>query len=105
MWIIVVFKLGNGSGIQTNDVVSGLPNCVLTEAAAKSREFEATYGITGEESEENLCNHSWIDGTVTLIQKLISLESTLRCNDETEKNGISSLKQLQQQARILVQQG
>ncbi|KAG6593236.1 DNA mismatch repair protein MSH6, partial [Cucurbita argyrosperma subsp. sororia] len=85
--------------------LAGLPNCVLTEAAAKSREFEATYGITGEESEENLCNHSWVDGTVTLIQKLISLESTLRCNDETETNGISSLKQLQQQARILVQQG
>lgn len=85
--------------------LAGLPNCVLTEAAAKSMEFEATYGMAGEESEDNLCNHAWVDDTVTLIQKLISLESTVRCNDETEKNGIGSLKQLQQQARILVQQG
>ncbi|XP_008451484.1 DNA mismatch repair protein MSH6 isoform X2 [Cucumis melo] len=85
--------------------LAGLPNCVLTEAAAKSMEFEATYGMAGEESEDNLCNHAWVDDTITLIQKLISLESTVRCNDETEKNGIGSLKQLQQQARILVQQG
>lgn len=88
-----------------NFVFLGLPNCVLTEAAAKSKEFEITYGMAGEESEDNLCNHAWVDNTVTLIQKLISLESTIRCNDETEKNGIGSLKQLQQQARILVQQG
>lgn len=71
----------------------------------KSREFEATYGMAGLESEDNLCNHAWVDDSVSLIQKLINLESTVRCNDETEKNGIVSLKQLQQQARILMQQG
>ncbi|KGN45011.1 DNA mismatch repair protein MSH6 [Cucumis sativus] len=85
--------------------LAGLPNCVLTEAAAKSMEFEVTYGMAGEESEVDLCNQTWVDDTTTLIQKLISLESAVRCNDETEKNGIGSLKQLQQQARILVQQG
>lgn len=77
----------------------------MTEAAAKSMEFEVTYGMAGEESEVDLCNQTWVDDTTTLIQKLISLESAVRCNDETEKNGIGSLKQLQQQARILVQQG
>lgn len=76
----------------------GLPDFVLQNAAAKSREFEATYG-KHKNPPENISNHSAVEQMVVLIQKLNSVVANLRCQEFPES--ISGLIDLQQESRIL----
>jgi DNA mismatch repair protein MSH6 len=82
-------------------IISGLPTSVLRKAAAKSREFEATYGKYRKVlSETNFLNQSWVDEITAIVQKLNNAATNLSC--ETVSDG--SLMELQCKARKLLQQ-
>lgn len=74
-------------------IISGLPENVLQNAAAKSREFEAMYGKHQKESD-----------MMVFIRYLISLTAELSCQKSSEGNGVSALAELQHRARLLMQQ-
>jgi DNA mismatch repair protein MSH6 len=83
-------------------IISGLPTSVLQKAAAKSREFEATYGKYRKVlSETNSLNQSWVDEITTIVQKLNNAATNLSW-EETVSDG--SLMELQCKARKLLQQ-
>ncbi|KAJ4727792.1 DNA mismatch repair protein [Melia azedarach] len=73
--------------------LAGLPENVLQNAAAKSREFEAMYGKHQKES-----------NMMVFIRYLISLTAELSCQKSSEGNGVSALAELQHRARLLMQQ-
>ncbi|KAA3458880.1 DNA mismatch repair protein MSH6 isoform X2 [Gossypium australe] len=82
--------------------IAGLPDSVLQTAASKSREFEAVYGKhRSKGSEDKLPMQSSLDGMVVFIRELISLTRLKTCEEGT---CIRSLTQLQQRARMLLQQ-
>ncbi|WJX79846.1 DNA mismatch repair protein msh6 [Trifolium repens] len=82
--------------------LAGLPTSVLQKAAAKSREFEATYGKYRKAlSETNSLNQSWVDEITTIVQKLNNAATNLSW-EETVSDG--SLMELQCKARKLLQQ-
>jgi DNA mismatch repair protein MSH6 len=75
---------------------------VLQKAAAKSREFEATYGKYRKAlSETNSLNQSWVDEITTIVQKLNNAATNLSW-EETVSDG--SLMELQCKARKLLKQ-
>lgn len=78
--------------------LAGLPDFVLQNAAAKSREFEATYG-KHKKPPENISNQNAVEQIVVLIQKLNGVVANLRCQESLES--ISHLIDLQQESRIL----
>ncbi|KAK9282095.1 hypothetical protein L1049_005007 [Liquidambar formosana] len=84
--------------------LAGLPDSILQKAAAKSIEFEATYGKHRKRSEDNLSIHSLEDDMVVYIQKLIKVAENSSCYESSEGMGIGSLTELQHRARMLMQQ-
>ncbi|XP_027349607.1 DNA mismatch repair protein MSH6 [Abrus precatorius] len=81
--------------------LAGLPTSVLQKAAAKSREFEATYGKCRKKSKEtNSANQNWFDKIAVIIQKLNNAATNLSCQ---ETICVSSLRELQDKARELMQ--
>ncbi|WP_204985566.1 hypothetical protein, partial [Escherichia coli] len=80
--------------------LAGLPTSVLQKAAAKSREFEATYGKCRKvSSEANTAN--WVDEIMVMIQKLNNAVTNLSSQEKTIC--IGSLIELQGEARELLQ--
>lgn len=84
--------------------ISGLPESVLQRAAAKSREFETTYGKHLKTFEDNLYNQSWIGEMVEFVRKFIDITESFSCNKSPESTGASFLTELQHRAQILLQQ-
>ncbi|TKY61722.1 DNA mismatch repair protein MSH6 [Spatholobus suberectus] len=81
--------------------IAGLPTSVLQKAAAKSREFEATYGKCRKvSSETNSPNKNWVDEITVIIQKLNNVATNLSCQ---ETIWVRSLSELQDKARELMQ--
>ncbi|XP_045796894.1 DNA mismatch repair protein MSH6 [Trifolium pratense] len=82
--------------------LAGLPTSVLQKAAAKSREFEATYGkYRNALPETNSLNQSWVDEITAIVQKLNNAATNLS-REETVSDG--SLMELQCKARKLLEQ-
>ncbi|KAK7337513.1 hypothetical protein VNO77_18092 [Canavalia gladiata] len=82
--------------------LAGLPTLVLQKAAAKSREFEATYGKCRKVSSEiHSSNQNWVDEIAVIIQKLNNAATNLNCQ---ETICVSALSELQDKARELMQQ-
>lgn len=81
--------------------ISGLPDSILQNAAAKSREFEAVYGQHRKGSEGNLAIQS-CDKMAVLIQSLISATTSLS-SQKSAGIDISSMTKLQDKARIFLQ--
>ncbi|CAK8544398.1 unnamed protein product [Lathyrus sativus] len=82
--------------------LAGLPTSVLQKAAAKSREFEASYGkYRNVASETNCLNQSWVDNIIGVVQKLNNAATNLSCDEAVSD---SSLMKLQHKARKLLQQ-
>ncbi|XP_020234813.1 DNA mismatch repair protein MSH6 [Cajanus cajan] len=80
--------------------IAGLPSSVLQKAAAKSREFEATYGKCRKVSTEtNPPNKNWLDEIAVIIQKLNNAATNLSCQ---EAICVGSLSELQDKARELM---
>ncbi|CAL0311136.1 unnamed protein product [Lupinus luteus] len=81
--------------------LAGLPTSVLQTAAAKSREFEASYGKCRKvSSEANTSNQNWVDEMTLFMQKLNNLTSNLSC----EETICDTIIELQDKARELLQQ-
>lgn len=84
--------------------ISGIPDKVLQKAVAKSTEFEAIYGKHKKESEENLHADYCVDHMVVLIQSLLSFTANLSCQKSSEGDGVTSLTEMQRQARLFFTQ-
>jgi hypothetical protein len=82
--------------------ISGLPDSVLQKAAAKSREFETTYGKHPKSFRDNLSNQSWVGEMVEFVQKFIDIAANLSCSKSPESNCASALTELQHRAQILL---
>lgn len=81
--------------------IPGLPISVLQKAAAKSREFEATYGKCRKvSSETNSTNKNRVDEIAVIIQNLNNAAANLSCQ---ETICVSSLIDIQNKARELMQ--
>ncbi|KAH1195675.1 hypothetical protein GLYMA_19G216000v4 [Glycine max] len=77
--------------------IAGLPTSVLQKAAAKSREFEATYGKCRKVSTvTNSPNKNWVDEIAAIIQILNNAATQ-------ETICVGSLSELQDKARELMQ--
>lgn len=75
---------------------------MLQKAAAKSREFEASYGkYRNVTSETNCLNQSWVDKIIGVVQKLNNAATNLSCEEAVSD---CSLMKLQHKARKLLQQ-
>ena len=83
------------------DLISGLPTSVLQEAAAKSKDFEATYGKYRKLSPETSSGHSWVDEMAIIIQNLADAARNLSCQEAICD---SILSELQGRARVLLEQ-
>ncbi|KAF5455366.1 hypothetical protein F2P56_024955 [Juglans regia] len=83
--------------------LAGLPDSVLQKAAAKSREFEDTYGKDKKKFENNLSNRSWVDEMVELVQKFVDVAENMGCHESPENVDLSSLTELRHRVQILVQ--
>jgi DNA mismatch repair protein MSH6 len=83
--------------------ISGLPDSVLQNAAAKSREFEGAYGKHRKKFEDGLSNQSLVDEMVEFVQKFMDIAANLSCHKSPESIGTSSLTELQHRAQILLQ--
>lgn len=81
---------------------SGLPISVLQKAAAKSREFEATYGK--HMKADSFFFQSPLDNMVSCIQELISAVEKWTSHESTKSIDIDSLTEVWHRARILEQQ-
>ncbi|KAJ6343741.1 hypothetical protein OIU76_005481 [Salix suchowensis] len=81
--------------------LAGLPDSILQNAAAKSREFEAVYGQHRKGSEGNLAIQS-CDKMAVLIQSLINATTSLS-SQKSAGIDISSMTKLQDKARIFLQ--
>lgn len=81
-------------------VVIGLPDSVLQNAAAKSREFEATYGRYKKSLPDNVAKPS-SEKMLVFFQKLNCIVSELMCLESSGWTSITSLADLQQEARKL----
>lgn len=81
--------------------LAGLPDSVLQKAAAKSREFESTYGKHLKTFEDNLYNQSWIGEMVEFVRKFIDITENFSCKKSPESTGASFLTELQHRAQIL----
>ncbi|PON72400.1 DNA mismatch repair protein [Trema orientale] len=81
--------------------LAGIPDSVLQNAAAKSRDFEATYGKHNRRSESSLSKQCLAEKMVAFIEKLNSIVANLRCKESSESIGVSCLIELQKDARIL----
>ncbi|KAJ4838664.1 DNA mismatch repair protein msh6 [Turnera subulata] len=81
--------------------LAGLPDSILQKAAAKSEEFEGSYG--GQRKRGNVAGQS-CDDTVLLIQNLISATVDLSCYKSSGSIGMNSLTEIQGRARMLLQQ-
>nr|XP_023894914.1 DNA mismatch repair protein MSH6 [Quercus suber] len=81
--------------------LAGLPDSVLQKAAAKSREFESTYGKHLKTFEDNLYNQSWIGEMVEFVRKFIDITENFSCKKSPESTGASFLTELQHRAHIL----
>uniref|UniRef100_A0A2N9H285 DNA mismatch repair protein n=1 Tax=Fagus sylvatica TaxID=28930 RepID=A0A2N9H285_FAGSY len=82
--------------------LAGLPDSVLQKAAAKSREFETTYGKHPKSFRDNLSNQSWVGEMVEFVQKFIDIAANLSCSKSPESNCASTLTELQHRAQILL---
>ncbi|KAL2345471.1 hypothetical protein Fmac_006756 [Flemingia macrophylla] len=81
--------------------IAGLPTSVLQKAAAKSKEFEATYGKCRKVSTEaNSPNKNWVDEIAVIVQKLNNAATNMSCQ---ETICVGSLSELQDKARELMQ--
>ncbi|KAM7277513.1 hypothetical protein ACFE04_019379 [Oxalis oulophora] len=85
--------------------LAGIPDFILKKAAAKSREFEATYGknMKGPATNTSLIP-SHVQETVAVIQNLISIATNFSCHENSEITSITSLTELQHKARTFLQQ-
>ncbi|KAJ7973051.1 DNA mismatch repair protein [Quillaja saponaria] len=82
--------------------LAGLPSSVLQKAAAKSREFEATYGRYRKGSFEN-CRSHLVDEMGVIMQKLFNLAANLSSHESFDTLCIGSLSELQHKAGVLLQ--
>lgn len=89
--IFVMIKLLN--------FISGLPTSVLQKAAAKSREFEVTYGKQNKASSGNNNDRSWVDEMTVIYKKLTHAATNLGFQ---ENSNINSFSLLQDKARALL---
>ncbi|KAH9623043.1 hypothetical protein KSS87_003545 [Heliosperma pusillum] len=76
--------------------IAGIPDCVLRKAAAKSREFEMAFGRHRKRSDKNVL--SWEDEAARFIQNIIRITS------DADLQEIASIRQLQRNAKILLEQ-
>ncbi|XP_062143527.1 DNA mismatch repair protein MSH6 [Alnus glutinosa] len=83
--------------------LAGLPDSVLQNAAAKSREFEGAYGKHWKKFEDGLSNQSLVDEMVEFVQKFMDIAANLSWHKSPESIGTSSLTELQHRAQILLQ--
>ncbi|PQQ15074.1 DNA mismatch repair protein MSH6 [Prunus yedoensis var. nudiflora] len=79
--------------------LAGLPISVLQKAAAKSREFEATYGK--HRKADSFFFQSPVDNMVSCIQELISAVEKWTSHESTKSIDIDSLTEVWHRARIL----
>ncbi|ONH94119.1 hypothetical protein PRUPE_8G271300 [Prunus persica] len=82
--------------------LAGLPISVLQKAAAKSREFEATYGK--HRKADSFFFQSPVDNMVSCIQGLISAVEKWTSHESAKSIDIDSLTEVWHRARILEQQ-
>ncbi|KAF7818144.1 DNA mismatch repair protein MSH6 [Senna tora] len=81
--------------------IAGLPVSVLNKAAAKSREFESTYGKYRKAySEKDSSDRNLVNEMVVIIQKLTNSATDLSCQESICSG---SLTELQGRARELLQ--
>ncbi|KAF7804917.1 DNA mismatch repair protein MSH6 [Senna tora] len=101
--VTFLYKLTGGACPKSYGVnvarLAGLPTSVLQKAAAKSREFEATYGKHSKVSSENNTNESWVDEMAVINKSLTNAATNLSFR---ENLCISSLSELQNKARALL---
>ncbi|KAF6156960.1 hypothetical protein GIB67_039721 [Kingdonia uniflora] len=82
--------------------LAGLPDSVLQTAAIKSKEFEENYGKRRKRSEDVLSNHSMDEKVAIVIQDLDRAVSSFSCHETSESTDIGFLREIQQQARLLL---
>ncbi|XP_057719078.1 DNA mismatch repair protein MSH6-like [Arachis stenosperma] len=81
--------------------LAGLPTSVLQKAAAKSKEFEASYGKSRNASlETNSSNQEWVDEMIVVMKMLNKAAANLSYQ---EGGCDSSLHELKSRARELMQ--
>lgn len=83
--------------------VSGLPDLLLRKAAIKSQEFEGMYGKHQKQLEDKTVQSDDDDKITVLIQNFMNLAESTSCHESAE-SVVSSLNELQQRARILLEQ-
>ncbi|KAI4349732.1 hypothetical protein L6164_010292 [Bauhinia variegata] len=82
--------------------LAGLPTSVLQKAAAKSREFEASYGKCRRIYSDNTsCSQSWVDEMRFIINKLVNTATNSSYQDKLCDSSLPS--ELQDKARVLLQ--
>ncbi|KAK1294157.1 DNA mismatch repair protein MSH6 [Acorus calamus] len=81
---------------------SGIPQTVLQKAAAKSTEFEASYGKREFMSEGDLESHVK-DDEIAVIKDLLHFPMASSCQSATHSTSPSLLLELQQRARLVLQ--
>lgn len=81
---------------------SGLPDTVLQKAAAKSRQFELSYG---KRLDPKLSGQRWEDEATLIIENLIKIAASNDGHTLTDSSTVvCSLAGLQSRARLVLQQ-
>lgn len=81
---------------------TGLPEEVLQRAAAKSEEFEGSYG---KRLGYNISNLTWEDGVSSITRNLVRIAASASdSNTLANTKAISSLAHMQYQAKLLLKQ-
>ncbi|KAK6118119.1 hypothetical protein DH2020_048103 [Rehmannia glutinosa] len=103
--VIFLYKLTPGACPKSYGVnvarLAGLPDTVLQKAAAKSQEFEGSYG---KRLKANLSTQSWEDKASLIIENLIKIAASNDCDTGTDSSVVGSLTNLQYRARLLLEQ-
>ncbi|KAK1318580.1 DNA mismatch repair protein MSH6 [Acorus calamus] len=82
--------------------LAGIPQTVLQKAAAKSTEFEASYGKREYMSEGDLESHVK-DDEIAVIKDLLHFPMASSCQSATHGTSPNLLLELQQRARLVLQ--
>ncbi|KAI3449400.1 hypothetical protein Pfo_006065 [Paulownia fortunei] len=103
--VIFLYKLTPGACPESYGVnvarLAGLPDIVLQKAAAKSQEFEGSYG---KRLGAKLSTQRWEDKASLIIENLIKIAAINDCRTLTDSTVVGFLANLQYRARLLLEQ-
>ncbi|KAF9607275.1 hypothetical protein IFM89_033482 [Coptis chinensis] len=83
--------------------LAGLPNSILQKAAAKSSEFEETYGKHRQASKDS-CNSYRSKKVMVILRDLGNAVANSRCHEAHDKFDVRLLTEIHRRARLLLQE-